>query len=802
MRVQKRKGNLQEVSRLKIHKRFSTLVQKFNFSFIDVDLLANKVYDGLYDLVETSSIDELASETAAYMSTEHPNYSNLAATISISKLHKETNPSFSATVENLYSHVSPQTKEPAPLVSRQLLAITREHGKLIDSRIKTERDFEFDFFGWKTLSRSYLLRKNGKVIERPQHLFMRVSLGIHGSNLEEAFQTYELMTDKWFIHASPTLFNSGTEHPQLSSCFLLTMKDDSIDGIYDTLKNCALISKNAGGIGFSVHNIRASGSYIRGTNGQSNGLIPMLRVFNDTAKYVDQGGAKRPGAFAVYLEPWHLDIFDFLNLKKNTGKEEARARDLFYALWIPDLFMKRVINNDKWSLFCPDECPELSKLWGSKFEEHYIRYEEQKKARATIDARELWIAILESQIETGTPYMLYKDACNGKSNHQHLGTITCSNLCTEIIQYSSPEEVAVCNLASVSLPRFVTQQDLTKPLTERFDHQKLFEIVKIITRNLNKIIDVNMYPLPEARRSNMNHRPIGIGVQGLADVFLKLRIPFTSQDARTLNREIFETIYFASLTSSAELAERDGAYSSYEGSPVSQGKLQFDCWNVTPSARWDWDGLREKIKITGLRNSLLVAPMPTASTSQIFGNTECFEPLTTNVYHRRVLSGDFVVINRYLVEDLQRLGLWTASMRNSLIAARGSVQDMKSIPQELREVYKTVWEIRQKSIIEMSADRSAFIDQSHSLNLHLTNPTFSRLSSLHYYSWSLGLKTGMYYLRTQAAASAIQFTVDHEKAREEKENQKASENQQEAQAAICWKVRGGPSVPDCVMCSS
>ena len=602
------------------------------------------------------------------------------------------------------------------------------------------------------MERSYLIRTNGKVTERPQHLFMRVALGIHKEDIQAAIETYNLMSEKWFIHATPTLFNAGTPKPQMSSCFLLSMTEDSIAGIFDTLKRCALISQSAGGIGVSIHNIRSTGSYIKGTGGISNGIIPMLRVFNDTARYVDQGGGKRKGAIAVYIEPWHSDIFDFIDIRKNHGKEEMRARDLFPALWIPDLFMQRVEADQMWSLFDPNEAQGLYEVYGEKFNELYTTYENEGKFRKQIKARELWTAILEAQIETGTPYMCYKDAVNEKSNQKNIGTIRSSNLCTEIMEYTNADEVAVCNLASLALPRYVSSGG--------FDFQKLYEVTKIVTRNLNKIIDGNYYPIPETKTSNDRHRPIGLGVQGLADVFLLLRLPFESPEARRLNKDIFETIYFASMEASMDLAKEQGAYSSFAGSPLSEGKFQFDLWQVVPSDRWDWEKLRQEVMTHGVRNSLLLAPMPTASTSQILGNNECFEPYTSNIYNRRVLSGEFVVVNKFLLKDLIELGLWNPTMKNKLIAENGSVQNIPEIPTELKELYKTVWEIKQKTIIDMAAERGAFICQSQSLNLFMAEPNLAKLTSMHFHAWKSGLKTGMYYLRTKAAVDAIKFTVD------------------------------------------
>jgi ribonucleoside-diphosphate reductase subunit M1 len=716
--------------------------------------LAQKVVQGVYPGVSTSQLDELASETAASMCTQHPDFSKLAARISISNMHKNTEPNFVNVVNKGFEHVHPTTKRPAPLVSQALRDIVEKNGEKINAAIKHERDYLFDYFGFCTLEKSYLMRYDGEMLERPQHMFMRVSLGIHGEDVDAAIETYELMSQKLFIHASPTLFNAGTTRPQLSSCFLLTVKEDSIEGIYDTLGLCASISKFAGGIGLSVHHIRATDSYVRGSNGTSNGLVPMLRVFNDTARYVDQGGGKRKGSFAVYLEPWHADIFSFLDLKKNHGNELERARDLFYAMWIPDLFMERVEKNESWSLFCPNECPGLPDVWGDRFKELYEGYEKAGKARQSIPAQRLWFAILQSQVETGTPYMLYKDACNSKSNQQNLGTIRSSNLCTEIVEYTSSDEVAVCNLASINLSMFVDE------VTKEFDFQRLCDITKVITKNLNKVIDVNFYPVKEAAKSNFRHRPIGIGVQGLADAFCRMRIPFESAEATQLNKDIFETIYFGACDASCELSERFGSYETYAGSPASQGKLQFDLWGVVPSDRWSWAALKERIAIHGMRNSLLVAPMPTASTAQILGNNESTEPFTSNMYNRRVLAGEFPVVNKYLLSDLVARGLWTPAVRMQLIANKGSVQDIATIPQELKDLYKTVWEIKQKAIIDQAADRAPFICQSQSLNVHMAEATIARLTSMHFYAWKKGLKTGMYYLRTRPKADAIQFTVD------------------------------------------
>jgi ribonucleoside-diphosphate reductase alpha chain len=695
------------------------------------------------------------------MTTTHPDYAKLAARISISNLHKNTKKSFSETMRDLHVYVNPRTGKEAPLIADEVMKVITENAEKLDSTIIYNRDFGYDYFGFKTLERSYLLKLNGKIAERPQHMLMRVSIGIHLNDLDSAIETYELMSKKYFTHATPTLFNSGTPKPQMSSCFLLAMKDDSIDGIYDTLKQTAKISQSAGGIGLSIHNIRATGSYIAGTNGTSNGIVPMLQVFNDTARYVDKGGGKRKGSFAIYMEPWHADIYEFLDLKKNHGKEEMRARDLFYAMWISDLFMKRVEANEDWTLMCPNECPGLFTSHSEEFEKLYLGYEVKGKGRKTVKARELWEKILESQIETGTPYMLYKDAANRKSNQKNLGTIRSSNLCTEIMEYTSPDEVAVCNLASIALPMFVKNGE--------FDHKELFKVTKRVTKNLNKVIDRNYYPIKEAENSNMRHRPIGLGVQGLADAFIMLRLPFTSDEAKKLNQEIFETLYFAAVTASMEAAKEEGAYSSYEGSPISEGKFQHNLWNIEDkelSGRWDWPKLRKDIKKNGMRNSLLVAPMPTASTSQILGNNECFEPYTSNIYTRRVLSGEFIVVNKHLLEDLVKLGLWNESLKQELMRANGSIQHLDIIPDDIKELYKTVWELSMKDIIDMSRHRGYFIDQSQSLNLFMEDANYSKLTSMHFYAWKSGLKTGMYYLRTKSAVDAIKFTLDNTKKKE------------------------------------
>jgi len=752
MYVMKRSGKQEAVHFDKITSRVMKLSYGLNLKSEDVIEIAKKVIIGIYNGVPTTELDNLAAETSASFTTKHPDFAVLAARIAVSNLHKNTTKSFSETASLLYNYIDNKTGERAPLIADDVYAIIQEHADQLNASIIYERDYHFDFFGFKTLEKSYLLKVNGKIVERPQHLFMRVALGIHKTDIAAAIETYNLMSEKWFIHATPTLFNGGTPKPQMSSCFLLSMKDDSIEGIYETLKNSALISQSAGGIGLNVHNIRSTGSYIKGTNGTSNGIIPMLRVFNDTARYVDQGGGKRKGAFAIYLEPWHADVFAFLDLRKNHGKEEMRARDLFLALWTPDLFMKRVEADGQWSLFCPNEAKNLHTTHGAEFEALYEKYEKEGKAKKTIPARDLWNAILDAQIETGNPYMLYKDAANEKSNQKNLGTIRCSNLCTEIIEYSDDKETAVCNLASISLPRFVEGK--------KFNFEKLLEVTQIITKNLNKIIDNNYYPLEETRRSNFRHRPIGIGVQGLADVFMLLGLPFESDVAKILNKNIFETIYYAALVASKNIAKESGAYETFEGSPLSKGIFQFDMWNVQPSDRYNWDALRAEIKEHGVRNSLLLAPMPTASTSQILGNNECFEPYTSNIYNRRVLSGEFVVVNKHLLKDLMGLGLWNDSMKQRIIAANGSVQNIDEIPANLKEIYKTVWEIKQRTIIDMSADRGAFICQSQSLNLFVEQPNFAKLSSMHFYTWKKGLKTGMYYLRTKAATDAVKFTVD------------------------------------------
>ena len=752
MKVKKRDGRSEEVSFDKIMRRIYYLCDGLDQRYIDIIEICKKVILGLYDGVSTSILDNLAAETAASMATVHPDYAILAARIAVSNLHKNTSASFSETMKMLHEYVDPKTGEKAQLLADDIIEKIWENREILDNAVVHERDYDFDYFGFKTLERSYLMRLDNFIVERPQYMFLRAAVGIHKDNIKAALETYELMSQKWFIHATPTLFNSGTPKPQLSSCFLLSVTEDSIPGIFETLSRCARISQSAGGIGLSIHNIRAKGSYIKGTGGTSNGIVPMLRVYNDTARYVDQGGGKRKGAFAIYIEPWHADIYDFLDLKKNHGKEEARARDLFYALWIPDLFMERVETDAEWTLMCPNECPGLFENHSENFNELYLKYEAEGRGRQTIKARDLWLKIMESQIETGTPYMLYKDHANRKSNQKNLGTIRSSNLCTEIMEYTSPDEVAVCNLASISLSKFVTAEG-------KYDFDRLYEITRIVTRNLNKVIDINYYPIEEAKNSNMRHRPIGIGVQGLADAFIMMRYPFESVEAKLLNRAIFETIYFAALTESCALAKEQGHYQTYPGSPISQGLLQFDLWNEKPSSRWDWDTLRAEIQQYGVRNSLLVAPMPTASTSQILGNNECFEPYTSNIYTRRTLSGEYIVVNKHLLKDLIERGYWNDEVKELLIAANGSVQNIEGLPEDIKELYKTAYEIKQRTIIDMSADRGAFICQSQSMNLFVEAPNFAKLSSMHFHAWKSGLKTGMYYLRSKAAAEPIKFTL-------------------------------------------
>ena len=792
MDVVKRNGRREPVMFDKITSRVRKMCYGLN-KLVDPIKISMRVIEGLYDGVTTSELDNLAAEIAATMTTTHPDYAKLAARISVSNLHKNTKKVFSEVMTDLYEYVNPRTGKKGPMIADDVYEIIQKNKAKLDSTIIYNRDFGYDYFGFKTLERSYLLKINGNIVERPQHMLMRVSVGIHKEDLDAAIETYELMSKRMFTHATPTLFNAGTPKPQMSSCFLLQMQDDSIDGIYDTLKQTAKISQSAGGIGISIHNIRARGSYIRGTNGTSNGIVPMLQVYNDTARYVDQGGGKRKGSFAVYMEPWHADVFDFLDLKKNHGKEEMRARDLFYAMWIPDLFMKRVEADEDWTLMCPNECPHLFDTYGEEFENLYTSYEKVGKGRKTIKARTLWEKILEAQIETGNPYMLYKDSVNRKTNHQNLGTIRSSNLCTEIMEYTAKDEVAVCNLASIALPMYITEDKEGKKF---FDHKKLFKVTKKITRNLDTVIERNFYPVKEAENSNFRHRPVGLGVQGLADAFIQLRLPFTSDEAKALNQEIFETIYFAAVTASMEMAKEKEPYSTFKGSPMSEGKFQFNMWNISEddlSGRWNWKKLRENVVKHGVRNSLLVAPMPTASTSQILGNNEAFEPYTSNIYTRRVLSGEFIVVNKHLLEDLVELNLWDNDMKEEIMRANGSIQHIETIPQELKDLYKTVWELKMKDIIDMARQRGYFIDQSQSLNLFMLDPDFGKLTSMHFYAWKSGLKTGMYYLRTKSAVNAIQFTVSKKK--EEEKPLTAEELKQ-----MIIDSQNNPD--DCLMCGS
>lgn len=801
MTVVNRKGEREEVRFDKIHDRIKDLTYGLHES-VDATKVTQAVIEGMADGISTRELDKLAAETAASMMTSHPDYGRLAARIAVNDLHKQTKDTFSQVIYDLYNYVDPVTDKPAPLISDECFNIVMDNKDRLDAAVRYERDYEYDFFGFKTLERSYLLKLNGEIAERPQHMLMRVAVGIHMEDLDSALETYELLSQGFFTHATPTLFNAGTPRPQMSSCFLLDIKGDDLSGIYDTLKDCALISKSAGGLGLSVSKIRAKGSYIRGTNGESNGLVPMLRVFNNTVRYVDQGGGKRKGALAVYLEPWHADVFDFLDLRKNHGAEEQRARDLFYALWIPDLFMQRVEEDGTWTLMCPDECPNLDETYGDEFEELYTKYEAQGKGKKTVKARELWEKIVESQIETGTPYMLYKDNVNKKSQQKNIGIIKSSNLCTEIVEHTNPGETAVCNLASIALNRFV---DMEKG---EYDHQGLYNVVYHVVGNLNKVIDRNYYPIPETHKSNMAHRPVGLGVQGLADTFALLKLPFESEAAQQLNKDVFETIYYAALTASKDNAVEFGPYATFEGSPASEGLFQFDLWGVKPdSGRWDWDKLKAEVKEHGVRNSLLVAPMPTASTSQILGNNECFEPFTSNLYTRRTLSGEFVVINKHLVRDLLELGLWNNDIKEQIVLGKGSIQHIEEIPQEVRDLYKTVWEIKQRKVIDMAADRGAFIDQSQSLNLHVTDPNFAKLTSMHFHAWRKGLKTGMYYLRTKSAVDAVQFTVDADKAKKFKDGVAAGAAPAEAAAAADMTQEEQlacslDSPEDCIACGS
>ena len=792
--VQKRNGSIVPLDGAKIRRRLDVLSKDLDRQYVDIDGLVETILRGVNDNMSTEKLDELIAQTAAYAITRHPDFGLLGGRLAVTGLHKTTTPSVLKTFELLYKNTTVAGKL-CPLISDRCWAVVEKHHEELQQVIDFSRDLRYEYFGYKTLERSYLLRaekERGKlvVVERPQHMLLRVAIGIHFEDLARVKETYELLSSGVFTHATPTLFNAGTPQPQMSSCFLVAMREDSIEGIYDTLKQCARISKAAGGIGLHVHNIRCTGSYIAGTNGTSNGLNPMLRVWNNTARYVDQGGGKRKGAFAVYLEPWHGDILDFIQLKRNTGKEESRARDLFYGMWVPDLFMKRVEANDKWTLFDPHTAVGLSDAYGAAFEELYEKYEKQGLGVKTVQAQEIWFELLQTQIETGMPYMLYKDACNEKSNQKNLGTIKCSNLCTEIVEYTSPDEVAVCNLASLALPRFVDLE------TNTFDHKKLYEVTKTVTFNLNRVIDNNFYPVEEARRSNMRHRPVGLGVQGLADAFIMLRMPFSSPEAQKLNEEIFETIYFAACESSCELAAIEGPYETFQGSPASQGILQFDLWKKKPtSGRWDWDGLKARIMKDGLRNSLLVAPMPTASTSQILGNNECFEPFTSNIYLRRVLSGEFPVVNKYLVVDLIKRGLWNEDVRNQIIAHNGSIQKIAAISQDIKDLYKVVWEIRMKDIIDMAAARGKYIDQSQSLNLFLESPKASQITSMHFYAWKQGLKTGMYYLRSRPAVDAIKFTVDQKKLKE-------ADRLSAAAAAAQNKAPAPEEEEGCVACGS
>jgi ribonucleoside-diphosphate reductase alpha chain len=767
MYVTKRNGNREIVSFDKILNRIKKLGKEAHFGKeadikINYTTLVMKVIDQLYDGISTTKIDELSAEQCASMASIHPDYNVLAGRITVSNHHRNTTDSFVNAMTQLYSYQDKHDKH-SPLVSQELYETVLAYPLELEAMIDYERDYLIDYFGLKTLERAYLMKVNKVSIERPQHMWLRVSIGIHGQDLVKIKETYDLMSQKYFTHATPTLFNAGTPHPQLSSCFLLAMENDSIEGIYNTLKDCALISKWAGGIGLHIHNIRASGSHIRGTNGSSNGIVPMLKVFNNTAKYVDQGGGKRNGSFAIYLEPWHADIENFLQMRKNHGDEDLKARDLFYALWIPDLFMERVKADGQWTLMCPDECPGLADVYGDDFKELYTKYETSGKGRRSVKARELWFQVMDAQMETGTPYLCYKDAANKKSNQQNVGTIKSSNLCSEIIEYSDKYESAVCNLASLALPAFVNASNPDAPF---IDYEKLHEVTKVVTYNLNKVIDVNYYPTEKTRRSNMRHRPIGVGVQGLADVFMLMNIAFTSDEAKLINKRIFETIYHAAIESSCELAEVEEPYETFAGSPASKGQLQFDLWNVDPTAseqRYDWNTLKQKVQQVGLRNSLLLAPMPTASTSQILGYNECIEPITSNIYNRRTLAGEFILANKYLMNDLIKLDLWNEKIKNNIIANHGSVQHIDVIPQHIRDKYKTVWEIPMRTLIDMAADRGAFICQSQSLNLWLEDPNYSNLTSMHFYAWQKGLKTGIYYLRRRARYQAQQFTIEPEK---------------------------------------
>ena len=873
MFVTKRDGTEEKMSFDKISNRLKKLMWELDNKNINLLKVSQKVIQGLYNKIETVKLDELSSQICANLITDHLDYGILASRIEISNLHKQTKKKFSLVVEDLYNYVNPETNEKGSLISKKLYRIVNSNKKKINSSIIYDRDYGYDYFGIKTLQKSYLLQINKKIVERPQHMLMRVAIGIHGKDLDKAIETYNFMSLKYFTHATPTLFNAGTPKPQLSSCFLLQMQEDSIDGIYETLKQTAKISKNAGGIGLAIHNVRCNGSYIKGTNGHSNGIVPMLRVFNNTARYVDQGGGKRKGSFAMYLEPWHGDIFSFLNLRKNHGNEEDRCRDLFLGLWVPDLFMQRVFDDGIWSLMCPNQCKGLHLVYGEEFEKLYTSYEQKGKYLKQIKARKLWNAILDSQMETGTPYMLYKDACNKKSNQKNLGTIQSSNLCTEIIEYTSKDEAAVCNLASIGLPKFIKKSEnfkklkniilygktncmyckLAKTFLEKndmeytyvslddttllenffnkynivdedrtlpkifndtlnmggysdfisylkpyFDFKLLGEITQLITRNLDQIIDINFYPIPQTKNSNLKHRPIGIGIQGLADVFYLLRLPFDSDDAKLLNKQIFATIYYNALVASNKLAIEKGSYSSFEGSPASKGLLQFDLWNQKPLDMYDWDEIKQSIIKNGLRNSLLLAPMPTASTSQILGNNECFEPYTTNVYIRRTLAGEFICINKHLLKDLMELGIWNKNLKNQILQNNGSLKNIDLIPDYMKNLYKTVWEISQKNIIDMAADRGIYIDQSQSLNIHMTAASHAKLTSMHFYGWNKGLKTGMYYLRTQAAVDSIKFTINKEEL-EKIQNEKEKQEKILEQAKVFCDIK---NKDECTMCSA
>jgi ribonucleoside-diphosphate reductase alpha chain len=792
MLVIKRDGSKEPVRFEKVSNRIKKMTYGLNPDYVDATEIAQKVISGIYDGITTQELDNLAAETAASLIPKHPDYSILASRIAVSRLHKVTKKKFSETIHDLYNYIDPETNEPAGLINDETYNAVIKYKQKFDGAIIHERDFDFEYFGFKTLEKSYLLKMYGQVAESPQHMYMRVAVGIWGDDIKNALKTYELLSNHMMTHATPTLFNAGTKKPQLSSCFLLMMSDDSIPGIYKTLTDVAIISQNAGGIGLAIHNIRSTGSYIKGTNGTSNGIVPMLKVFNETARYVDQGGGKRKGSFAMYMEPWHADIEDFLDLRKNTGKEEIRARDLFLALWTPDLFMKRVEEDGQWSLFSPSDVQGLWELYGDEFEEAYVNHESSGKARKVMKARELWSKIIDAQTETGTPYMMYKDAANKKSNQKNLGTIKSSNLCTEILEYTDKDEQAVCNLASIPVNKFLRSTDNRTSKIARgkceVDHKALYDVAYQTTLNLNKVIDVNYYPTPETKKSNMRHRPIGIGIQGLADLFAIVGIPFTSPEAKRINEEIFETIYFASMTASMDLAKRDGKYETFEGSPLSKGEFQFNLWgfnDVDLSGRWDWTKLRKDVMKNGARNSLLLAPMPTASTAQIMGNNEAFEPFTSNIYTRRTLSGEFVIINKHLVKDLIALDLWGEDMKNMIILHKGSVQNIPQIPESIRETYKTVWEIRQKDLIDMSADRGKFICQSQSLNLFIENVNSAKLTAAHFHSWKIGLKTGMYYLRTKSAVDAIAgLGVDLSKAKTTTNNEPSVQHNETIKESI------------------